>query len=235
MKNFWRTAFRLGRVSNLPTVWTNVMAGVTLNGGEPRPSNVVPLGISVSLLYIAGMYLNDAFDRRWDAQHRPERPIPAGQVSAAAVFVAGFAMTGIGIFVLGAFFPSRGPLGAGVALAALIVIYDASHKTNPLAPLIMGLCRVGVYFTAALTVSGRIQTSLLAGSTLLLIYLVTLTLVARQETHNPKLLKLVGSLIAGISLVDGALLAGTGQWAAASICMGSFLLTHWLQRHVPGT
>ena len=28
----WRTYLRLGRVSNLPTVWTNVLAGVVLIG-----------------------------------------------------------------------------------------------------------------------------------------------------------------------------------------------------------
>ena len=57
-----RTALRLGRVSNLPTVWTNVMAGMALGGAALRPSVVVPLALAVSLFYVAGMWLNDAFD-----------------------------------------------------------------------------------------------------------------------------------------------------------------------------
>jgi hypothetical protein len=38
--------------------------------------------LSVSLIYVAGMYLNDAFDRDYDAAERPTRPIPSGEVSA---------------------------------------------------------------------------------------------------------------------------------------------------------
>ena len=43
---------------------------------------LVVLGLAVSLFYVGGMYLNDAFDAGWERQHRPERPIPAGQVHA---------------------------------------------------------------------------------------------------------------------------------------------------------
>jgi 4-hydroxybenzoate polyprenyltransferase len=50
-----RTALRLGRVSNLPTVWTNVMAGLALNGGTLDPRVILPLGIAVSLFYVAGL------------------------------------------------------------------------------------------------------------------------------------------------------------------------------------
>src|SRR5258708_39014647 len=81
-----RTA--LGRVSNLPTVWTNVLAGVALAALEPEWKVVLPVGLAVSLLYVAGMYLDDAFDRGPDA--RVERPIPRGEVSARLVFKAGF-------------------------------------------------------------------------------------------------------------------------------------------------
>ncbi len=31
----WRTALKLGRVSNLPTVWSNVIAATALAGGAP--------------------------------------------------------------------------------------------------------------------------------------------------------------------------------------------------------
>ena len=32
----WRTALKLGRVSNVPTVWSNVIAGSALAAGAPR-------------------------------------------------------------------------------------------------------------------------------------------------------------------------------------------------------
>jgi hypothetical protein len=55
--------------------------------------------VAMSLFYTGGMYLNDAFDREFDARSRPERPIPAGQVSAQAVFTSRirYARGGIGV------------------------------------------------------------------------------------------------------------------------------------------
>ncbi len=231
----WRTALRLGRVSNLPTVWTNVLAGLALNGGAPRAAIVLPLGVGLSLFYVAGMYLNDAFDRKWDAQHRPERPIPAGDIQAKTVFVAGFAMMAIGFALLSTALPTRRPLLGAATLAALIVAYDVGHKGNPLAPLLMGLCRVAVYVTAALAVSPALRPAVLAGAALLLAYLICLSLVARQETRTPRLARLVGKLIAGISLLDGAvlLIMGQGIWALAGVA--GFVATRAFQRRIAGT
>ena len=69
-------ALQLGRVSNLPTVWTNALAGIVLAGGQPWTASALLAGIGLSLLYVSGMYLNDAFDRDIDAKDRPSRPIP---------------------------------------------------------------------------------------------------------------------------------------------------------------
>ena len=85
-------ALRLGRISNLPTVWTNTLVGVTLAGSPPFDMRVFVLLVALSLFYIGGMFLNDAFDREFDARTRPDRPIPAGQVTAGTVFGSGFGM-----------------------------------------------------------------------------------------------------------------------------------------------
>ena len=61
-----RTLLILGRVSNLPTVWTNTLAGCALAGAAVGPGRLALLAIAFSLLYTGGMYLNDAFDRVWD-------------------------------------------------------------------------------------------------------------------------------------------------------------------------
>jgi 4-hydroxybenzoate polyprenyltransferase len=229
------TALRLGRVSNLPTVVTNVMAGVALSGAPLTPLVIVPVALAMSLAYVAGMYLNDAFDRRWDAQHRPERPIPAGQVSARVVFLAGFTMLGASLLIL-LMGPGQGrALLGGLALAALIVLYDVTHKHIRFAPLLMGLCRVAVYVTAARAAAPGWNPALFIGAAVLLIYLVALSTIARRETKDPRLPRLVGQLIAGIALLDGAQLLVLRHWVPAGLCVLAFLLTRRWQRHVPGT
>src|SRR5688572_31926696 len=95
-------ALRLGRVSNLPTVTSNVLAAVALAGARPSPAVLVALCAGLSAFYVGGMYLNDAFDRDIDRRERPERPIPSGQVDAATVFLAGFGLLGAGLAVVAA-------------------------------------------------------------------------------------------------------------------------------------
>ncbi len=157
----WRDYLLLGRVSNLPTVWTNTLAGAALSGADAGPGQLALLALAFSLLYTGGMYLNDAFDRDVDRRERPERPIPAGRIGAGRVFRIGYALLAGGVLVVAV--GARGPggggigaVGAGILLAGVITAYDAWHKANPLSPVVMGLCRVLVYVTAALAVSGRV-------------------------------------------------------------------------------
>jgi hypothetical protein len=96
-------ALRLGRVSNLPTVWTNALAGIALAGVSPWHWATLPAAAGLSLTYVGGMYLNDAFDRGIDAQERPDRPIPAGQADPNTVFAIGFGLLlgGAALLLLG--------------------------------------------------------------------------------------------------------------------------------------
>ena len=181
-------ALRLGRVSNLPTVWTNVLAAVVLSGGSVSDPRVPVLLIALSLCYVAGMYLNDWFDRDFDRKQRPERPIPAGQVTARTVFTAGMAMLAMGLALLawaGYGFASGTtwrPVLAGLALSAAIVFYDWRHKGNPLSPVVMGLCRLLVYAVAGYAITVAPPPQLWWAALLLLCYLIGLTYVAKQET-----------------------------------------------------
>jgi 4-hydroxybenzoate polyprenyltransferase len=188
----WQVALRLGRVSNLPTVWTNVLAATVL-AGAPLGAGVAGIALACSLFYVGGMFLNDAFDRQFDARTRPERPIPSGVVHAGEVFAYGFGLLAAGLalaattahLVIGNATPG---VVSGGALAAAILLYDAWHKTNPAAPVVMGLCRVLVYLTASATLVGTVGPAVFGGAIVLLAYLIGLTYVARQErfgsVHN---------------------------------------------------
>jgi 4-hydroxybenzoate polyprenyltransferase len=184
------TALSLGRISNLPTVWTNVLVGVVLAGGLASNGRLPLLLVALSLYYVAGMFLNDAFDREFDARNRPERPIPSGQVSATEVFVWAFGMllTGTALLAWVGYgfepFTQWRPVLAGAALAGAIVFYNARHKDNPLSPLVMGVCRMLVYVTAGFAVSHLLPADLYVAAVVLLCYLIGLTFAAKQEHLN---------------------------------------------------
>jgi hypothetical protein len=170
---------RLGRVSNLPTVWTNVAAGAVLGGGAGELGRIVLLAAILSMFYVGGMFLNDAFDRHIDARERPERPIPAGLVSATEVFAIGFGLIVTAVILL-AILDGKAAL-AGLALGGCIVLYDAWHKGNAVSPVIMGACRALVYVIAAIAVTGDLDRDVVVGALALWSYLIGLTYIAKQE------------------------------------------------------
>jgi 4-hydroxybenzoate polyprenyltransferase len=181
-------ALRLGRISNLPTVWTNVTAGIVLSGAAFAVGPSLLLMLSLSLFYVAGMFLNDAFDREFDRRDRPQRPIPAGEVAAATVFACGFGLlvAGFALLVFVGYATAEGTgwraPAAGAVLAALIILYDAWHKANPVGPLLMGFCRLLVYVVTGLAVVGTIPPGLVLAALVCLCYLIGLTYVAKQES-----------------------------------------------------
>jgi 4-hydroxybenzoate polyprenyltransferase len=185
---YWAVWLRLGRVSNLPTVWSNVLCGLAITGRVPAWPWVVALCAVFSLYYVAGMYLNDAFDRHVDAHERPSRPIPSGQAPAWLVFTLGFlglaaavgatAMIALKLNAPGVYRATA----CGFALSAFIVGYNLHHKQNPVSPVIMGLCRVFVYITVAMVVLGAVEQPLIGACLALLFYLIGLTYTAKQET-----------------------------------------------------
>ncbi len=170
---------RLGRVSNLPTVWTNVLAAASLAGGLPAGA-AAEVVAAMSLFYVGGMFLNDACDRAIDARERPSRPIPSGRVAARTVFAAGFALLGLGLALMARQGP--GALAAAAGLAALIVAYDVHHKGFSLSPVVMGGCRAALYVAAAAAAGNATATPVLAGALAVFAHVVGLTYAARQES-----------------------------------------------------
>jgi len=190
-----KTAFILGRVSNVPTVWTNVVAALVISHSAlktPYYENwpvLLLVCFSVTLLYIGGMYLNDAFDREVDSIERPSRPIPLGLAKVNRVFTAGYAMLAAGIAGLGFVAFYQGSVFTGFLFALLlggsILLYDMRHKNNPFSPLIMGLCRALVYISVAFAfVKMPLYDNwdLYAAAFVLWCYIVGLSYIARQES-----------------------------------------------------
>jgi hypothetical protein len=180
-----RTALRLGRISNLPTVWTNVLVGALLAGGDLADPRLPLLMLALSAFYVGGMFLNDAYDAAFDAQHRRDRPIPAAETTEREVFGFGYGLLALGF--AGVAWAGAGRwtvLLAALGLAAAIVAYDRFHKGNPLSPLLMGLCRVGVLACSAWAVMAVPQSTVVWAAVALLGHLIGLTYIAKQEHLN---------------------------------------------------
>ena len=236
-------ALQLGRVSNLPTIWSNVLVGTVLAGGQPwRPATALVM-LAVSLLYVGGMYLNDAFDREIDARERPSRPIPAGLVAANTVFAAGFGMllAGITIAMLAAVMIGPDavwrPVLASIALAGAIVFYDWNHKDNALSPFFMGLCRVLAYLTAGYAAASAPEVGLFAAALISLCYLIGLTYIAKQEAHDRignlwPLLFLAAPIVYALTQITHAPVAVSVVAAALIVWIGQAL--SYLRRRGPG-
>ncbi len=175
----WRTLLLLGRVSNLPTVLSNCLAGWLLGGGGEHWGRFALLSTGGALLYVGGMFLNDAFDAEFDAQHRRERPIPRGAISEKTVWFIGFGLLAGGLVLLL-------PMGLMTAVLALllatsILLYDAIHKMVAFSPVLMALCRFLLYLVAASAAVRGVTGLALWSALALACYIVGLSYLARKE------------------------------------------------------
>ena len=169
----------LARVSNTPTVVSNTVAGAALVDVAAPAGDVAVVAAAMALFYTAGMVLNDVLDLGVDRRERPERPLPSGRVSVRAALAAAVVLLAGGEVLLAA--EGGRPALAGLALVALIVLYDAWHKGNAASPVLMGACRATVYAVAALALTASPPWELWAGAGMLLLYIVGLTQVAKAE------------------------------------------------------
>lgn len=143
-------------------------------------------------LYLAGMALNDVFDRQVDAQERPLRPIPSGRVSlkAAVGLSAGLIIGGL---VAAAFVGLTSLIVAGLIVVAVLA-YDGSLKKTPVGPVSMGSCRflnVLLGASAGMTLSGLFAAPQIWVALSLGVYIAGLTWFARNEagvSHRTQLI-----------------------------------------------
>jgi 4-hydroxybenzoate polyprenyltransferase len=168
----------LGRVSNLPTVWSNGLAGWLL-GGRGGFGALLLVWLGTTFLYLGGMWLNDYCDVEFDRRHRPGRPIPAGQVTRQFVFYGGLLWLAAGVLTLVALADAN--VFWTLLLVALIVTYDVVHKMTAISPLLMAACRFCVYLIAASVGDDGIGGLAVWSAFALAAYIVGLTQIARKE------------------------------------------------------
>jgi 4-hydroxybenzoate polyprenyltransferase len=223
------SALKLGRVSNLPTVWSNTLAGLVLAQVDFSLINFFVVALAMSLIYSAGMFFNDVFDSKFDARNRPDRPIPAGEVERSQVVFWASLMILLALILIAPGFTSPMminvyALTSALLLCALVLLYDWRHKGNVFAPFIMGACRGLVYITAALTLTSQLSSQMILAASCITIWVVGLTLVAKQQPRRGCVL-----LIAAINLLlfiphENA----SGSMALFSLSVLSLIVIVWV-------
>lgn len=240
----------LSRLSNLPTIFTNCFAGVSLvhPAALSRPGEWGPVCGGLCALYCAGMILNDICDRKADAAERPERPLPSGSVSVKTATIMTAALFLAGILLAG-----RTPeaMICVLLLGGLIMAYDFFHRGNPAAPLLMGSCRSCVYLASgyAITAATPMSPTPAAGAAaapaslwlpaaLLGVTVACITGIAAKEAvakHRPSAVP--GAILA----LTAAFLAGTSfsnplAFSAALLLLGwvLFSLSFAYRKHMAG-
>ena len=176
-----RTLLVLGRVANLPTAWSNCLAGWWLGGGG-NYWKLPFLLLGVSLLYTSGMFLNDVFDADSDHQRHPERPIPSGKISIHLAWRLGFSLLVAGIFLL--LFCSQLSAGAAIVLALCILLYNFSHKFFTAAPWLLGACRFWIYIIAGASGAAGLNGWPILCGVAMALYVAGSNFVVRRESHR---------------------------------------------------
>lgn len=179
--SYLRTLLILGRVSNLPTVCSNCLAGWWLGGGKDT-ARLPFLFAGATFIYVGGMFLNDAFDARFDRENRPERPIPVGRIALDAVWRWGFGWLAAGALLL--LWCGEVTGGLGLVLIFWVLLYDAIHKGVAFAPVIMGLCRFFLYVAAASTGAAGVTGWSIWCGLALAAYIVGFSYLARRESSG---------------------------------------------------
>jgi 4-hydroxybenzoate polyprenyltransferase len=219
--------FDLCRVSNLPTVWTNVLAAVVLSGTGVSWPLVALLSLSVSLLYCGGMCLNDICDTEIDQVKRPSRPIPSGRMSLRNAWLFTIFLFTIGMSILGTVSHPRAII-AGMVLVLLIITYDILHKAQYFSIFLMAACRLMVFIVSALAATGSVGYYVGLAGCLQFVYVLLISVVARHENSRskPYPVPLVPLMLSGISVLDGVIMAVvvTPIWLLMGICGAALTL-----------
>lgn len=227
---------KLCRVSNLPTVWTNVLAAAVLSTAKISVTDVAIPALSMSLFYSAGMCMNDIADRFTDRLSKPSRPIPAGRISPnnASIFTVLLVLSGF--LVLSLFTSHAAAILLALALLILIICYNLLHKKHSGSVILMAGCRFMIFAVTAAALRGEVGDLVLLAGACQFVYAIGVTTAARWEKGKISAISfpVIPLLIAGFSIVDGLLMGIASSPAWFPVGLAGFSLTILAQHFVRG-
>jgi len=125
-----RQYFQLVRFPGIFTAFTNVLLGYSVVQGDNFSLYLLgPLLATSGCLFLAGMSLNDYFDKKIDKKERPERPIPSGKILPKnALFLGIILLIIANIFSI---FVGFETVIVTIVMSLLIFSYDFKIKNFP--------------------------------------------------------------------------------------------------------
>lgn len=245
MSNKILAYLRLFRLPNVFTAMADVGMGLFftasgLNFAASGLGHLTPradlLGLTLSLLaassliYTAGMILNDVFDVNVDLKERPERPLPSGAISLGWARSLGFGFLLLGTtiaWIAGCLYHAPDTpwwrVGAvATALSAMVLLYDGGLKKTVVGPVAMGGCRLLNILLAMSAASPRLPDSrlflsfdasqwLVAGG--IGVYIAGVTWFARTEATESRRGSLrAGMIVMGVGIVMLAIFPRVGAF-----------------------
>ncbi|WP_241992157.1 SCO3242 family prenyltransferase [Cryobacterium lyxosi] len=220
------------RLVRLPAALTapgDTLAGAAASGRSLGPHTVL-LPLCSTLIYWAGMALNDYADRALDAVERPERPIPAGDVTPTEALAVAIVLTtaGVGMAALSG---GRRALAVALPLAASVWAYDLVFKSTPFGPVSMAATRL----LDVLLGAGSVPAALPAALTVFTHTLGTTTL-SLDEVHGSKngvvgTLAVAGTTGAAVMAAFGRVRQPANKWLPRVV--GAALATVYLGTVAP--
>lgn len=168
----------LSRIAGVFTAVSNVLMGYLLSNGDINSASLFYLLASTSLLYCAGMSLNDFFDYRSDMVEYPKRVIPSGRITRGRAGAFGFAALLLGCGL--AAFNGPASLATAGIIAALIIAYNRfSKKVLVVGALNMAAIR---FFNVLLgSSSAGISQLAVLGALAIFVFVFGITMISRRE------------------------------------------------------
>lgn len=205
---------RLLRVGTLFSPAADVVAGLCVAGQPWSVAAVRAVAASVCA-YAAGMVLNDHADRHVDAQRRPERPLPSGQIAPGAALALGVAL----IAACLALAPHRTYYAL---ILTLVLCYDYLVKSSVAAGVVvMGTLRgLNLAAGAVTTTWAAPPPEVLVAAIAYAVYIAAITLLGVLEDRadpSPRAVVAVQCVSPVAACI--ALLAMPHPWPAAAVAL----------------
>jgi len=225
LNDWWTTL----RTANLPTVWSNVILGVGLSAPTVSAELLAPmfaLMLGISLIYLAGMALNDGMDVAFDRAAGSNRAVAAGRIPSQLACTVGAALLLFGIIVIaiGATLNStpastQAWILVTALLASAVVMYNVTHRRSHwLAAILMAVCRACVPILAALLTINSVLPSVWVAACAVGIWTIGVTLIGRGERGGEPLVcgGIWWLVVAGLASLPVVWMTTSGRWDGAA-------------------